>query len=245
MLWNIKRLPAIVAVGAVLATGGCNTDGRSVPPPDAGIVAPVQVIETAGPRAADLWSDGTTLHQIKPLDAALDTETQWAIYRACDYDPGLFCLVMAIAEHESDFQPDLIGDNGQSIGMMQINTRWHTGRMEALGVTDLTDPVQCAAIAIDYIRELESRYGFEPISHEILMGYNMGPGRASKALNEGQTSTDYSREIMAGYQDYLEELEGTSKKAAPSDCSTESGPAEQSPTNSTNSINDGKEVVKP
>ena len=152
--------------------------------------------------------DGRTPDKIKPLEIPLEAETQWAIYVACEYDPGLFSLVMAIAEHESEFQPDLQGDNGQSIGMMQINTKWHTGRMEALGVTDLTDPVQCAAAAIDYLQELESRYGFEPESEALLMAYNMGPSGARKALNEGRTSTDYSREIMTVYQGYLEELEG-------------------------------------
>ena len=115
---------------------------------------------------------------------------------------------MAIAEHESEFRLDLQGDNGQSLGMMQINTRWHTDRMEALGVTDLTDPVQCAAVAIDYLQELESRYGFEAESEALLMAYNMGPSGARKALNEGRTSTDYSREIMTVYQGYLAELEG-------------------------------------
>ena len=176
---------------------------------------PVQITDPAGqetdaqdkPTASDLWSDDGSLRRIKPLDVALDAETQWAIYEACGYDPGLFSLVMAIAEHESEFKPDLQGDNGQSLGMMQINTRWHTDRMEALGVTDLTDPVQCAAVAIDYLQELESRYGFEAESEALLMAYNMGPSGARKALNEGRTSTDYSREIMTVYQGYLEELE--------------------------------------
>ena len=177
---------------------------------------PVQITDPAGqetdaqdkPTASDLWSDDGSLRRIKPLDVALDAETQWAIYEACGYDPGLFSLVMAIAEHESEFKPDLQGDNGQSLGMMQINTRWHTDRMEALGVTDLTDPVQCAAVAIDYLQELESRYGFEAESEALLMAYNMGPSGARKALNEGRTSTDYSREIMTVYQGYLAELEG-------------------------------------
>ena len=176
---------------------------------------PVQITDPAGqetdaqdkPTASDLWSDDGSLRRIKPLDVALDAETQWAIYEACGYDPGLFSLVMAIAEHESEFKPDLQGDNGQSLGMMQINTRWHTDRMEALGVTDLTDPVQCAAVAIDYLQELESRYGFEAESEALLMAYNMGPSGARKALNEGRTSTDHSREIMTVYQGYLEELE--------------------------------------
>ena len=177
---------------------------------------PVQITDPAGqetdaqdkPTASDLWSDDGSLRRIKPLDVALDAETQWAIYEACGYDPGLFSLVMAIAEHESEFKPDLQGDNGQSLGMMQINTRWHTDRMEALGVTDLTDPVQCAAVAIDYLQELESRYGFEAESEALLMAYNMGPSGARKALNEGRTSTDDSREIMTVYQGYLAELEG-------------------------------------
>ena len=115
-------------------------------------------------------------------------------FEACEYDPGLFCFLMAIGQHESRFNPDTQGDGGDSLGVFQINTRWHTGRMEALGVTDLTDTAQCAAVALDYLRELVSRYGFEPESEALLMAYNMGPGGARKALNAGQTSTEYSRE---------------------------------------------------
>lgn len=181
---------------------------QATAPPPATAPAEQETVATEGPDASDLWSDDGSLHRIKPLDVPLDAETQWAIFTACEYDPGLFSIVMAIAEHESEFRPDLQGDNGQSLGMMQINTRWHTGRMEALGVTDLTDPVQCAAVAIDYLQELESRYSFEPESEALLMAYNMGPSGARKALNEGRTSTDYSREIMTVYQGYLEELEG-------------------------------------
>ena len=157
--------------------------------------------------SSELWSDDGTLHRIKPLDIPLEAETQWAIFEACEYDPGLFCFLMAIGQHESRFNPDTQGDGGDSLGVFQINTRWHTGRMEALGVTDLTDPVQCAAVAIDYLQELESRYGFEPESEALRMAYNMGPSGARKALNEGRTSTDYSREVMTVYQEYLEELE--------------------------------------
>ena len=160
------------------------------------------------PSASDLWSDDGTLHRIKPLDIPLEAETQWAIYEACEYDPGLFCLVMAIAEHESGFDPETVGDGGSSLGMMQINTRWHTGRMEALGVTDLTDPVQCAAVAIDYLRELEARYGFEPESHELCLAYNMGPSGARKALADGITSNNYSESVLSTYQNYLAEIGG-------------------------------------
>lgn len=213
---SIGNLLAAIIIALVL----CAVVIATMEPPAAEAPAvtrpPVQITDPAEqgtdtqdkPSASDLWSDDGSLRRIKPLDVALEAETQWAIYEACEYDSGLFCLVMAIAEHESEFKPDLQGDNGQSLGMMQINTRWHTGRMEALGVTDLTDPVQCAAVAIDYLQEFESRYGFEAESEALLMAYNMGPSGARKALNEGRTSTDYSREIMTVYQGYLAELEG-------------------------------------
>lgn len=171
--------------------------------------------------SSELWSDDGTLHRIKPLDIPLEAETQWAIFEACEYDPGLFCFLMAIGQHESRFNPDTQGDGGDSLGVFQINTRWHTGRMEALGVTDLTDTAQCAAVALDYLRELVSRYGFEPESHELCLAYNMGPSGARKALADGITSNSYSESVFSTYQNYLEEM-----KAAPGVTSTESGGAE-------------------
>lgn len=51
--------------------------------------------------SSELWSDDGTLHRIKPLDIPLEAETQWAIFEACEYDPGLFCFLMAIGSHES------------------------------------------------------------------------------------------------------------------------------------------------
>ena len=209
-------LLAIAAAALILCAAAINfmeppaaeTPADTRPPAQATAPAGQETDAQDKPSASDLWSDDGSLHRIKPLAVDLDAETQWAIYEACGYDPGLFSLVMAIAEHESEFQPDLQGDNGQSIGMMQINTKWHTGRMEALGVTDLTDPVQCAAVAIDYLRELEARYGFEPESHELCLAYNMGPSGARKALADGITSNNYSESVLSTYQNYLAEIGG-------------------------------------
>ena len=114
-------------------------------------------------------------------ESEITAETQWAIFEQCGQDAELFCAVMAIATVESGFDSQTVGDDGDSIGMMQINTRWHTGRMEALGVTDLTDPEQCAAVAIDYLLELEG----------ILKA---GP-------------EDHSETVMGIYQEYIGEME--------------------------------------
>lgn len=219
MTGRIDQRNILLAVAAA-ALIICAIVIATMKPPAAEVPAPADthtpaVTRPAEPDGTDAPADPSpeppensgTPDKIKPLEIPLEAETQWAIYGACGNDPSLFCLVMAIAERESEFNPETVGDGGVSLGMLQINTRWHTGRMEALGVTDLTDPVQCATVAIDYLRELEARYGFEPESEALLMAYNMGPSGARKALNEGRTSTDYSREIMTVYQGYLEELE--------------------------------------
>lgn len=147
----------------------------------------------------------------KILDSVpLDAETQAAIFDLCGQDPELFAAIMAIAEKESGFDTGAVGDSGRSIGMMQINTRWNTDRMAALGVTDLTDPVQCVTVALDVLRELSDLYGFGWITgHQIYMAYNMGPGNAGAAIRNGATSSAYSRDVLAAFTGYLEEMEGT------------------------------------
>ena len=199
------------AVSAILCTGitvgGVQlaiSEARKPELPVPAVTAPVLAIpEAPAIAAADLWSDDRSRIETPLLDAPLEAETQWAIFERCGQDSELFCSVMAIASVESGFDPQMVGDGGDSIGMMQINTRWHTGRMEALGVTDLTDPVQCAAVAIDYLLELEGELSAGPGDHKLYIGYNAGPSKAKRT-----SSTNYSREVMTVYQGYLEELEG-------------------------------------
>lgn len=139
----------------------------------------------------------------------LDATTQWAIYDVCDRDNQLFCTVMAIAWKESLYQTDTIGDGGDSIGMMQINTRWNTDRMERLGVTDLTDPVQSAMVAVDLLRELAETFDSGISDTTTLMAYNMGPTGAKRAMDAGTYETTYTQEVIAMLQTYLQEMEGS------------------------------------
>lgn len=211
-----KPRPGGLIYGAVsvilcsgITIGGVQCAVREVQKPEipAPVIAstPVLAISAEEPKisAADLWSDDRSRIDVPLLDVPLESETQWTIFEQCGQDTGLFCAVMAIATVESGFDPQMVGDGGDSIGMMQINTCWHTGRMEALGVTDLTDPVQCAAVAIDYLLELEGELSAGPGDHKLYIGYNAGPSKAKRT-----SSTNYSREVMTVYQGYLEELEG-------------------------------------
>ena len=202
----------VLALCCGLTMAGCKTTEAEAPPvlevqPTASAQATAPTASEE-PSAADLWSDDQSRIDTPLLDHVdLEPETQWAIFDECGQDVSLFCATMAIAYNESRFTPDLLGDDGKSIGMMQINTRWHTGRMEALGVTDLTDPVQSARVAIDYLKELEEITGATTDDPALYMAYNMGPSGARKAQESGTTSTAYSDAVLTTYRSYKEQME--------------------------------------
>ena len=134
-----------------------------------------------------------------------DGNTQNAIYELCNGDDDLFCSVMAIGENESQFTATAVGDGGRCVGWMQINYAYHTERMERLGVTDLTDPVQCAAVAIDYLKELSANFG-DTDTHALYMAYNRGPTGARAAMNAGVFSDAYTWNVMASRDSFMAEL---------------------------------------
>ena len=139
---------------------------------------------------------------------SLDADTQIAIYNLCGGDDALFCAVMAIAREETGFTPDALGDCGRCVGMMQINSSFHQERMEKLGVTDLMDPVQCAAVAIDYIQELSLTFGWVD-NHPLYLAYNAGPVGASNLNQIGVYSTRYTYEVLRYFNEFMEEMNPT------------------------------------
>lgn len=209
---------AIIMGVAILISGHAEVKGESpnVPPADAPaltiIQTPLAPPPTADPlpmdNARELWSVERDKQDTPLLSADLDATTQWAIYDVCDRDDQLFCTVMAIAWKESLYQTDIIGDGGDSIGMMQINTRWNTDRMERLGVTNLTDPVQSSMVAVDLLRELAETFDSGISDTTTLMAYNMGPTGARRAIDAGTYETAYTQEVTAMFQTYLQEMEG-------------------------------------
>lgn len=79
-------------------------------------------------------------------------------------------LVKAIIQVESKGNAGAVGDNGESFGLMQIQPRWHSDRMERLGVTDLLDARQNVKVGVDILSELLEEYNEE----EALTIYNAG-----------------------------------------------------------------------
>lgn len=108
---------------------------------------------------------------------AMDYDTQRLLKSACDEMGVDYRLALSVVYVETKFQ-NIIGDNGNSIGYMQIQPRWHYDRMERLGVTGLTDPLSNFRVGCNFLAELVNKYGVE----RALTAYNSGsPGTSNYA----------------------------------------------------------------
>lgn len=134
-------------------------------------------------------------------EVPIDFEGQVAINSIANNYGVPISLVWAIAKKESQFNSDAVGDEGDSIGMMQIQTKWHQERMEDLGVekADLVDPVENALVAIDYLAELYSQKACWPW---VIMAYNEGAERANEKWEKETYRTLYSLEVLSYMNDF-------------------------------------------
>ena len=119
-------------------------------------------------------------------DVPLEAELQKHIIQTCEeyhIDPA---IVLAMIWKESRYNPEAVGDGGNSFGLMQIQPYWHSGRMERLGCTDLLDPYQNVVVGINYLAESIDRYDGDV-------------GKALVAYNQGsyyETITGYALDVL-------------------------------------------------
>ena len=203
---------------AVTLTAGVMFGGFTQPDTPDGIVftatSPAQIYTMEYIDHQTTTPPATQPPKTSPLLASvpMDEATQRTIYEMCGENPELFCTVMAIAKRESRFDPEAVGDDGDSIGMMQINTWWQYDRIERLGITDLTDTEQNMAVAIDFLWWIADRLAPEhPDSvfgdGAVFMVYNCGLQGASSLWEQGIKDTAYSRECLDFYRAFMAEME--------------------------------------
>lgn len=125
-------------------------------------------------------------------DVPLSSDLQEHIRQLCDEYGVDIPLVLAIIGQESNYRPDAVGDNGNSLGLMQIQPRWHQSRMDKLGVTDLLDPYQNVTVGIDLLAELISE---NKGTEWAVTAYNAGVGTADYNNAIG-TRTEYTESVM-------------------------------------------------
>ena len=125
-------------------------------------------------------------------DVPLSAPIQRYIMNASDFygiDPA---LVLAVIEKESGYNGAAIGDGGDSIGIMQIQPKWHAERMDRLGASDLFNPYENVSVGIDILAEyLAAGQGEE----WALMAYNGGTYYANRMTAEGKVS-DYAMSVI-------------------------------------------------
>jgi len=134
-----------------------------------------------------------------PLD---DNLQDWIITQCGDdIDPALVLAVIAV-ETAGTWNPEAVGDNGNSIGLMQIYKRYHEARIEKLGVFDLTDPYQNTAVGIDILKELSAGGKDEAW---LLMAYNGGAAYADGRWEMADISR-YAKKVMMLEEIYHDSL---------------------------------------
>lgn len=128
-----------------------------------------------------------------PYPVPLDAELQNYIIQICEkhhIDPA---LILAMIEHESNYEATATGDDGVAHGLMQIQPRWHQERIERLGCSNMYDPYENVTVGIDLMAELLREY--EP--EMALMVYNAGAtGAFTYWFSKQIYSNDYSRTVQ-------------------------------------------------
>ena len=112
-------------------------------------------------------------------------------------------VVMGCIRTESNFQTQIMGDNGKAYGLMQVQKQWHRERMKKVGATNLLDPYDNVAVGIDYLAELYKIYNGN--WHKALMAYNGGHAYCKRRLRMGLVNSPYSRRVMNYAEDFKKE----------------------------------------
>lgn len=131
------------------------------------------------------------------FDIPLSHNVQSYIFDLCAEYGIDAALIIAIIERESKYNEMAIGDNGNSLGLMQIQPRWNEKRMRELSCQNLLDPYQNILVGIDILSEyLEQGKSIE----WALMAYNGGPAYANRKTAKGEIS-QYVSEILKHKED--------------------------------------------
>lgn len=125
-------------------------------------------------------------------DCPLPKKVQREIFHICEDNSLSFELVMSLICEESGWDSECISDNGESVGLMQVQEKWHAELMDKTGCTDLTDPIQNVRVGTALLKRHFRTYQ-DPAW--ALMAYNGGQAYADRMIEQNKTST-YAGRIL-------------------------------------------------
>lgn len=147
------------------------------------MVGPIEVEEVEEvelPSVTDLT--GVKLHEQKVWDdIKLTEDEQIALWDKCKELEINYWFILALCESESSFRPDAVGDNGNSVGYMQINKcNWDRMAKEyGLDVHEPLDNLLCGAVIF---AELANKYD---TIERVVMSYKCGESKAKSLIADG------------------------------------------------------------
>ena len=121
----------------------------------------------------------------------LSYEEQDYLRTACKEFNIPYALALAVVEHETDFR-NIMGDNGNSYGYMQIQLKWHKDRMVRIGATDLNDPYDNFRTGCSLLSDLINKYGLK----DALSCYNTGDPGPTQYANKVIEKMNKWKEIV-------------------------------------------------
>lgn len=169
---------------------------HTAPRPDTEAVAATEPTESTETVPTEAPTETTAPEATVTLyDVPLSEELQLHIIQTAEayaIDPA---VAIAVIWKESTYKAGAVGDSGNSLGLMQIQPRWHEARMDRLGCPDLLDPFQNVTVGVDILAGLIDKY--DGNISMALMAYNAGDGGAYRYwFSQGIYSNDYSEAVL-------------------------------------------------
>lgn len=120
-----------------------------------------------------------------PLDEGLQVQ----IYDLCKEYEIAYELILSVIKTESEFQVDVIGDNGDAIGLMQIQPKWWQGFADTYGL-NVYEPIDNVHLGIRILNKALNDNGGDLV--KALKQYNSG--------NPNYAGTEYIDKVFGNYE---------------------------------------------
>ena len=145
-------------------------------------------------KALEISEGNYTTTTDKPLylrDIPLSDELQQYTYETAEKYGVNYDLMLAIMQTESQFT-NVISDNGEDVGLCQINAVNAEWLYNEHGIYNLMDEKQNIKACAIILNKLQGQ--FESENH-VVMAYNLGAGKAEKYIRSGKM-TEYTNKVL-------------------------------------------------
>ena len=186
--WYVKkygRLMAVVLLLGVISLAVIGAMGEEVSTQDE---KKLKVDEVYTMEEKELVKE---LTGFAPQDVPLDAELQEFIFGVAEDYNLEGELVLAVIGQETNYDADAVSEDGQCLGLMQVQKDCHEDRMDRLSAVDLLDPYDNVIVGIDVLSEYIERGGLR----WGLMAYNGGPDYANEMTKQGVIS-EYAESVI-------------------------------------------------